>query len=223
MRRRPFSKPVKLAVFDVDRTILRNTSGEMQLIRFLIKHRMLPFTNMIRIFLYFLQNIYKGVHEAVLRNKLYMYGIDERILQSLLPKFYAEHLQSHVSEYAQKKILDLRNQGYTILLLSGTLDFIVQLLIQKLRLHEGIGSKMEIIDHKYTGRIVGPHPFHQTKVQILKTWLDGQDIDYSVSYAFGDSWADVPLLSCFGHPIALNPGHTLTWRAKKRGWQIVRD
>lgn len=216
-------QPIKLAVFDVDRTLLRKTSGEMQLIQFLIKHRMLPFTNVLRVFIHFFQNILKGIHEAALRNKLYMYGVDEKILQSLLPRLYKEHLESRISSYAYQRIQDLKNKGYTILLLSGTLDFIVQLLVQKLKLDAGIGSKMEIINYRYTGRIIGPHPFHRTKVQILKDWLNGREIDYSASWAFGDSWADVPLLESFGHPIALNPGHVLKWRAKIRGWQIEWD
>ena len=127
---RLFSEPIKLAVFDVDRTILRKTSGEAQLIRFLIRHRMLPYTNIIRVFVYFFKTIFKGFHKAALRNKLYMYGVDEQVLKALLHQLYEKHLESRISTYASQMILDLKRQGYMIFLLSGTLDFIVQLLVQ---------------------------------------------------------------------------------------------
>ena len=216
-------KQIKLAVFDVDRTILRNTSGEIQLLWFLIKHHMLPLTNGLRFIFYMMKNLFNGLKESILQNKLYLHGVECGSMQSMLPEFYSKYLQSRISPYATQKIKNLKAQGYTVLLLSGTLDFIVQLLVDNLQVSEGIGSRMEVINGQYTGQLVGIHPFYKAKVEILKLWIDGRDVDYSASYAFGDSWADVPLLSCFGHPIALNPGLTLTWQAKARGWQIVRD
>ena len=117
----------------------------------------------------------------------------------------------------------LQEKGYEIILISGTLDFILQYLVEKLGANGGVGSKVEIDDGKFTGRIVWIHPYHHGKVLALQKYLAGRNIDYHKSYGFGDSWADVPLLSLFGHPIAVNPGRILRRQALKRGWKVLLD
>ena len=42
----------------------------------------------------------------------------------------------------------------------------------------------------------------------------------SESYAYSDSYTDLPMLEAVGHPVVVNPDRVLAKLAKERGWQI---
>ena len=214
---------IRIAVFDVDRTLIVGTSGEIQLVRFLRQKRILPFTNFIRSFLWMVRKLPRGLGEAVLRNKLYLYGLEVAMVRCLLPEFFADCLHSRLSPQCQRCMEKLRDAGYRIILVSGTLDFILNDLVDRLGAHGGVGSTMEVRDGRFKGRILGIHPFYRGKVRSLHEYLDGQKVDYEHSFGFADSWADVPLLSLFGYPVATNPDWKLRREAGKKGWWIMED
>ena len=213
----------RIAVFDVDRTILLRTSGEIQLIRYLMQHKMLPLINFLRGIIWMIKQLPFCFKEAVLRNKFYLHGLDVKEIHSRLPEFYETCLKPNLSHRAILFMENLKKKGYEIILISGTLDFIVDLLVERLDASGGLGSCMEVVNGKYTGRISGHHPYFHEKVKALYAYLQGRKVNFKNSFGFADSWADVPLLSLFGNPIAINPGKVLRWKAKARGWRTVWD
>ncbi len=214
---------LKIAVFDVDRTLLVGTSGEVQLIRFLRRREMLPLINFARSLFWMIWKLPQDPKEAILRNKVYLYGLDVNEVKSLLPEFFKNYLQPRLSLQSLKCMRELRDKGYEIILISGTLSFILNYLVEHLDAHGGVGSEMEIRDGKFTGRILGIHPFYRGKVQALQEYLNGRKVDYNHSFGFADSWADVPLLSLFGNSVAMNPDRRLKKEAGKRGWKVMGD
>ncbi len=48
------------------------------------------------------------------------------------------------------------------------------------------------------------------------------DVDPAISYAYGDTASDIPFLTLFGHPCAVDPDAELAAEATRRGWQILR-
>jgi HAD superfamily hydrolase (TIGR01490 family) len=118
---------------------------------------------------------------------------------------------------------DLKQLGFRIVLISGTLEFIIQDLVERLGADVGLGCALEIHRGRYTGRVLGIHPYGTSKVKALETVLQNRAVDWTESYGFGDSRADTPLLSLFGHPKAVNPDRFLRRTARKRGWEIIMD
>lgn len=216
-------KPLRIAVFDVDRTLLVGTSGEVQLIRFLRRRRMIPLFNFVRNFFCFLQQLPRGIEKVILSKSVYLRGLNADEIKSLLPEFFEGYLKPRFSKQVQKYIENFRKKGYMIMLVSGTLDFILDYLVERLRADGGVGSTVEIREGKFTGRILGIHPYFRGKVLAIHKYFEGQKIDYKHSFGFADGWADVPLLSLFGNPVAVNPSRLLKRIAEKRGWRVVRD
>jgi len=212
----------RIAVFDVDWTLLEGTSAETQLLGFLIGKRMLRW----RYLLYSLARLIfflpLGVNRAVLKNRYYMRGIRAEDMRRLMPEFFSARLGPRLSRPLLQRMEDLKRRGFRIYLISGTLDFILDILIRKLGADGGLCSRLEVRDGKLTGKIIGPYPYYQGKITILKELLGGGKVDYPNSTAFGDTWADVPLLSLFGHPVAVHPDFFLKRHARARGWEIVR-
>lgn len=220
---RPNHTPLKIAVFDVDRTLIVKTSAEVQLIRFLHQRNMLPLANLVRNFFGFIRQMPHGFEQVILRKSVYLRGLNAGDVMSSLPEFFEVRIRPRLSVKIREYMQNLREKGYEIILISGTLDFILQFLVERLNAHGGIGSNAEIRNGKFTGRIQGIHPYFHGKVSALEKYLNGRRVDFECSYGFGDSWADVPLLSMFGHPVAVNPGRLLRRRARKYGWAVVSD
>lgn len=181
---------------------------------------MLPLRNFAYSFFRMIRYLPSDFDKAVLRNKTYLSGVHAEDVYSVLPEFYERYLRPRLFLGLQERMNGLRAEGYTILLVSGTLHFIVDLLVERLGTDGGVGSVLEVRDGRFTGYVLGIHPFHHDKVKALQKYLDGREVDYDRSFAFGDSWADVPLLSLFGYPVAVNPGLRLRHIAKKKKWKI---
>ncbi|HEX9934524.1 MAG TPA: HAD-IB family hydrolase [bacterium] len=215
--------PSRIAVFDVDRTLIIGTSVEIQLIRFLLNKQLLPSANLIRAVAWIPCLMRKGLKEATLRNKFYLYGMEAEFVQSLMPEFFQYRLRPLFSHQMLMRMSVLKKTGHAIILISGTLDFILDQLIHQFGADGGMGTTVEIVDGRFTGRVIGIYPFYREKVDALMSVLDGKKVDFERSTGFADSWADIPLLSLLGRPVAMNPDWGLRREALKRGWSIVTE
>lgn len=214
---------MKIAVFDVDRTLVMGTSVEIQLVRFLLKKRLLPSANLIRALFWIPRLLHRGFREAFLRNKFYLTGLHAEQIRSLLPEFFEFQLKPLLSRKMLARMKALQGEGFTIILISGTLDFVLDFLIKRFGASGGMGTRVEIENGTFTGRVNGVYPFFTEKVTALNMVLERREVQFGESYGFADSWADVPLLSMFGHPVAMNPDWGLRKSAVKFGWPIVTE
>jgi len=213
--------PVRIAVFDIDGTFLLKTSAEIQLIQYLRKQGLLPFRNIIKMFLWLFRLLPSaGFLEATLKNKIYLRGLPVRCIDIILKDFFETQLRPLVIDGVYQQFQELKKKGYQVFFVSATLDFIVQQMVQGLGADGGIGARAEIRDGRFTGRIAGIYPYFREKCRALDILLNGRIIDFRNSYAFADRWEDIPLLSRFGHPVAVNPTGALYRSAKKRGWAV---
>ena len=213
--------PQLIAVFDLDWTLLEEISAETLWVIYLIRHRIIPFKNILISILRLIVFLPFGIDRAVLKNRYYMKGMPVLFVKSLMDDFYSEMIQSRLSDDLIERMNQLKSQGYRILLLSATLDFILEHLVRQLQADGGISSTLEIRDGIYTGHLIGVYPYYTGKIKCLEVLLDGAQIDFEKSFAFGDTWADLPLLSRFGQPVAVHPDVCLKIAARKRQWEIV--
>jgi HAD superfamily hydrolase (TIGR01490 family) len=212
----------KIAVFDIDGTLVVGSSVEVQLIHLLNRNKEVPFSNYLQTFLSMASQLPLGFRHVIRRKSVYLEGLSVKRVLSFLPEMFETRLRPRFSKAGLSIINRLKDKGYEIVFISGTFDFVVDYLVKKLGAHGGLGSIIETKDGKFTGRIRGIHPYYYGKLTILNQYLEDRSVDYSNSYGFADSWADIPLLSLFGHSIALNPGRLLEKRAKKLGWPIIK-
>ncbi|HYA69050.1 MAG TPA: HAD-IB family hydrolase, partial [Acidimicrobiales bacterium] len=49
-----------------------------------------------------------------------------------------------------------------------------------------------------------------------------ENIDLVGSYAYSDSYTDVPMLEAVGHPVAVNPDRVLGRLAREHDWEVVQ-
>jgi HAD superfamily hydrolase (TIGR01490 family) len=210
-------------VFDVDRTLIIGTSAEEELIHLLRRMKIINIGHVIKNFAAMARQIPHGFVRVVKQKSLYLKHMEVDLIRRLFLELYENDLQKRLSRQMLETMERLREAGYEIWLLSGTLDFIVDHMKKELRTDGGIGSPLEISEGRFTGQIAGIHPYYHEKVRVLKETFRGRNIDYARSCSFGDSWADIPQLKLFGTPVAVNPGWRLRLEARRRGWKIVEE
>ena len=76
-------------------------------------------------------------------------------------------------------------------------------------------------DGRYDGTFDGEFVWGPGKLRAISAWAAERDIDLAQSYAYSDSFYDLPMLSAVGHPVVVNPDPRLVVMALLRRWPIV--
>jgi len=111
-----------------------------------------------------------------------------------------------------------RSAGRAIVLVTGSLDFIMEPLAEELRADAVIATQLIESNGRFTGALSGPPLGGREKARRMQDFGQQQGIDLSRSYAYGDSMADLPMLEAVGFPHVVNPDRGLAAPAKRRAW-----
>jgi HAD superfamily hydrolase (TIGR01490 family) len=114
-----------------------------------------------------------------------------------------------------------RADGDRLLVITSTNRFIVEPICQSLGLSETLATEPEMVDGRYTGRIVGIPTYQEGKVKCLDLWLRENNETLDGSYFYSDSINDMPLLLKVTHPVAVDPDPQLRAEAVNRGWDSI--
>ncbi len=128
--------------------------------------------------------------------------------------------KGHFCYYYTKKLArKLKEQGYYLIIISGSFNDVVQDFVKIHNFDLGFGTIYEEGQDKFTGKILreGWH----NKEQILQQNLDWNKFTLEDSYAVGDTMGDASLLNLVDHPIAFNPQDQLLKLAKTNHWDII--
>ncbi|MFA0783640.1 HAD family hydrolase [Fervidibacter sacchari] len=134
---------------------------------------------------------------------------------------FENSLKPRVYNDALREIQWHCERNHQIVLVTGGADFTVAPLAQWLNA-DLLAAKLEEVDGKFTGRLVGKPLIGVGKADAIKTYAGEKGIDLQASYAYGDSVSDAPMLECVGNPVAVNPDRKLRRLAMERGWRIVQ-
>ena len=207
------------AIFDVDGTLIAGATLERIFIRFLRRRGELGWREMI----HWLSAAAKAVATGRPRLKAikaYLRGKDSTRLRRLAHECFENEIEPRLSTDAVNRLRWHQSAGHFVILLSGTLDLLLEPLAERLGVYARIGSELEIDDRRFTGRIAGAHPFGVTKAECLATINRAAGFDLKSSFAYADSFADRHLLAMVGHPVAANADMGLRKIAESRGWMI---
>ena len=117
------------------------------------------------------------------------------------------------------------NTGDPVILVSSAPEPLVHRIALKLGTEHAIGTPLEFVNGRYTGRSRRPICIGEYKVQLSQEYLhrNGLDVDLDQSCAYADSISDLDLLGMVGHPTAVYPDDALRKIAAQRGWRIFPE
>jgi putative phosphoserine phosphatase/1-acylglycerol-3-phosphate O-acyltransferase len=130
----------------------------------------------------------------------------------------ASELLGQVLPYARAEITEHKDAGRILVLATTTPHDLVAPLAEALGFDEVIATRYGRKGGEYDGTIQGEFVWGRGKARAVRQFADEHGIDLDASYAYSDSYYDVPLLSIVGHPYAINPDPRMAAVAALRRW-----
>ncbi len=218
----PTLTPHKLAIIDLDGTLLKGTSAERSFFFFLVLRAKLGPVRLTRFSLTFLKDVARlGFRRAVGTNIAYLRGESPEQVGEWAAKYAERSLADAVPAFLRLKLAVLKAEGFRVVLLSGSLHVLVELFKEALGADLAIGQQLEVVGGKLTGRKAGIYPFGAEKLDALYAVIRPEEIDWPNSWAMADRYWDVPVLELAGHPVAVHPDAKLRRYALEKGWDII--
>jgi len=111
--------------------------------------------------------------------------------------------------------------GDHVLLVSGAFTPMLNEVTSDYAIHEVIGTEIPFRNGKLDTEAGIYHIQGTRKNEMIDKALQGLDIDWSNSSAYGDSISDISVLELVGNPVAVRPENRLRAVAEKRKWEII--
>jgi HAD superfamily hydrolase (TIGR01490 family) len=143
--------------------------------------------------------------------------------QSEVSRIVRETLDDVVEPIIYAEALELLEQhqaaGRRVYIVSASPQEIVAPLAEYLGVDGVIASRAVVdLDGRYTGEM-DFYAYGPFKAEAMRAVAEEAGIDLAASYAYSDSYTDVPMLEAVGHPVAVNPDRVLARLARDRGWE----
>ena len=144
--------------------------------------------------------------------------------QEAAPAFewIAEHyVQPLVRPAVMAQLRHHQAAGDRVIMVSGTTAPMLAEIGRQLGIQETVGTPAVLKAGHYSGACELPVCQGAGKVTRLEEYLGNDDAAWSESYAYADSYSDLPLLQRVGHPIAVYPDAQLATCAHNLGWEVM--
>jgi HAD superfamily hydrolase (TIGR01490 family) len=131
-------------------------------------------------------------------------------LEELLPRLYPQ---------AVELINRHKRAGREVYLCSASPEDYLRVLAKELDMDGVLGTRAEVVNGLYTGRILGELCHGAEKARRVAQLAAQRSINLKRSFAYSDSVNDLPMLELVGFPVAMNPDRSLHAIARREGWQ----
>lgn len=191
---------MRLAIFDVDGTLVAGKSTEKRFIGWMLRRGHIGPRQLlaaawfvVRWFPFYGRHVFR-------KNKAWLSGLAVELVAREAERFSDEIGEDDWVGPALAELCRHKEQGDAVVLLSGGLQPIVELLCRRFGADEGIGTQCDAAHGRYTASPAPRHPFHDEKVALLPGICKKYEASEQEVSAYADSTFDIPLLSRVGHP-----------------------
>ena len=215
---------IKLAIFDLDNTILKLDS-DYEMVNYLIdKNLILEKYRKIN------EDYFSSYeHGSININNFSEFslkpfvGKTQNDINFILDDFYYKIIEPAFNLNLVKRINEHKKANQKILLASATNSLIVLYIADKLGFTDFISSRVIFKNRRCTGKVKLPHALGEGKLELVKEYC--RDFNFSLNNAcfYSDSKNDLPLLEAVHMPIAVNPDKNLKKFAKNKNWMIINN
>jgi len=211
------------AIFDLDRTLLRGASGPILTGALrsvgVISDRTVPGENL-------LYRLFDAVGEN--RPSMLLARQGARFSRGQLRadvqragETAADLLVPLVCAYANPIMESHREAGRPLVLATTSPYDLVKPFADRLGLDDVVATRYGVDEEgRYDGSIDGHFVWGPGKLAAVEEWADEHDVDLEASWAYSDSFYDIPLLSTVEHPTVVNPDPRMFAVATLRRWPI---
>jgi len=220
-----------IAIFDLDGTLI-----EGHLWNGLYKYNKKNKNNLFLTFWYLIYHIFLAIPWKIklLSTKIYYQswaknlswllkgvGIDQ--IEEIFDWVCKRELLPTIKQKTLERLRWHQKRGDITILASNSFQKIVDKIKDYLSMDFSIGTQLEVMGGRLTGRIIPPLPFGEKKASRIQKLIKEENIfiDFKSGFAYSDSYFDLPMLSLVGNPVVVDPDKNLLQIAQYKGWEIL--
>jgi HAD superfamily hydrolase (TIGR01490 family) len=136
--------------------------------------------------------------------------------EEIYDELMADRIWSGTRVLAQRHL----DAGQRVWLVTATPVELARIIARRLGLTGALGTVAEVVDGRYTGRLVGELMHGEAKAEAVRALAEREGLDLTRCTAYSDSANDLPMLTLCGTAVAVNPDTELRAVARSRGWTI---
>ena len=210
------------AFFDFDNTLLPGQASELRFFRYLWRRGLVGWREIYTSVFELARHLTGASLQPLRERKLYLRGKRPSDIEPLADEFCRQVLCPGLSSVGLARMDQHRRAGHHIILVTGSLDFLIAPLTQWLGIDRVLAAKPERLNGRYTGDLVPPLPYGEGKRMLITELALHSGLDLGSCYAYGDSPGDVEVLRLVGHPLVINPIRGMRGIARRHRWPVVR-
>jgi HAD superfamily hydrolase (TIGR01490 family) len=212
---------MRLAIFDVDGTLIAGKSTEKRFIAWLMQHGYLSPRQLAAMVWQVPRRLPVYGRHVFRKNKAYLAGLSQQTVEEQAAQFVEALPETEWIDATMQELRKHRERGETVLLLSGTLQPIIDALAVRVGADSAIGTICDCRSGRFTGKPPSRHPFYNAKAELLAEICERHDTEAADVVAYADSRFDIPLLARVGAPVAVGPDRALANWAGEHPCRII--
>lgn len=220
---------MKVAIFDFDGTLYAKET--FQLLMDHLKHHP-THSSKYKAFFRRILPLYIGyklkiVPEAKMKEQsMQIYANALRTLSKAEYKHYfnemKEDMRQAFNEEVVKKVRQHQSEGMHVMLVSGAYTPLLYAVTEGIEFDTIIGTDIPFTEEDaFDSETEIYHINGKRKTEKIMEMLKSHKIDWEHSYAYGDSYSDLPVLELVGNPVAVRPEERLRRIAEERNWIVM--
>ena len=146
---------------------------------------------------------------------------DMNYLLDLRQKFIEDKIKPIITEPGREIINQAIKDGKTVIIATATNDFVTRPIADLFNVRTLIATEFEVINQKFTGKVINTPCFREGKVSKVKKWVDDNNFDLSKASFYSDSFNDLPLLEKVKNPVIVDGDDKLLEIGKNRNWDCI--
>lgn len=219
---------MRVAIFDFDGTLYKHETFKL-LMKHLEQHPIYQknyktfFKTLLPRYIGAKLKIYPENKMRLESMQAYMAALDRLSKEEINQYFLeiAEKMRPHFNKTVVQKLNKHKNDNIHLMLVSGAFTPLLNQFKNEFHFDTIIGTDIPFLRDEVNKTERVDHIQGKRKVERIYELLQNKHVDWKNSYAYADSYSDLPVLQLVGHPIAVNPDPHLHQFAKEQQWEII--
>jgi HAD superfamily hydrolase (TIGR01490 family) len=214
---------MRLAFFDLDRTLLAVNSGTLWVRRELALGHLSKRQAMRAMWwLARYQLGFASGEDMVAEAVTHLKGTPSHALRERTARFYETEVRQTYRPGAVEHVEQHRGAGDRLIMLTSSSNYLSQLAAAELRFDAVLCNVLQVGgDGLHTGLVDGRVCFGEGKLVHARAEAMHAGGSLDDAFFYTDSFSDLPVMEAVGTPVAVNPDPRLRRHAARKGWRIV--
>ena len=210
-----------LAVFDVDGTLVKGPTTEKRLIALLLRSGRIRTGQLLAFLRFAIDRAPEFGRHVMKKNKAYLEGLKCGDVEGLTADWVRRSAPGWWFAPCLARLRQHQAVGDTVVLLSGTPQFLADALARELGVNRAIGTRCASEAGRFVAGSPVRHPFGKEKLELIEALCAEYGVPATKVLIYADSVHDLPMLRFAGHPVAVRPDTGLRTAATAEGWEIL--